>query len=217
MKRNHFNRVLVLIISVIIIITLASCQGVSSCAHIIADIGIAFESCDSNYAGWKRVEVPTNTGVRATIQMPQEWDFRVEKGWVKIIDTTTDQLIAEQMYEERKEYENQFVSLLVYNNDIPYDLRLHQDGKLNTQYKYMNIEYKSMGEFLYQNTNTEEPLYVAEIHLGDYIYSYGERYSINGGFLFYNQNDYKILEKILHSSMYDRPVQDYYPDDNSYN
>ena len=209
------------IMSVFLCVTMlnfvASWKEIVSCAENIEYIGFSCSSPDYSNLGWRRVEVPTNTGVRATIQMPQEWDFRVEKGWVKIIDTTTDQLIAEQMYEERKEYENQFVSLLVYNNDIPYDLRLHQDGKLNTQYKYMNIEYKSMGEFLYQNTNTEEPLYVAEIHLGDYIYSYGERYNINGGFLFYNQNDYKILEKILNSSMYGRPVLDYYPDDSTYN
>ena len=108
----------------------------SSCSHIIADIGIAFESCDSTYAGWKRVELPTNTGVRATIQMPQEWDFRVENGWVKIVDTTTDQLIAEQIHEQRREYANEFVSLFVYNSAIPYDLRLYQDGKYNSKYCY---------------------------------------------------------------------------------
>ena len=129
------------IMSVFLCVTMlnfvASWKEIVSCAENLEYIGFFCSSPDYSNLGWRKVEVPTNTGVRATIQMPQEWDFRVEKGWVKIIDTTTDQLIAEQMYECRQPSGTNPVPTFIYNEAIPYDVRIYQDGNWNKSHVYV--------------------------------------------------------------------------------
>lgn len=58
-----------------------------------------------NYSGWERVEVPTETEIKATVKLPEDWNFVIEDGRVYIKDDNNN-VIATEIYEDyRKIYQ----------------------------------------------------------------------------------------------------------------
>ena len=57
-----------------------------------------------NYSGWERVEVPTETEIKATVKLPKDWNFVIDEDRVYIKDEN-DNVIATEIYEDyRKTY-----------------------------------------------------------------------------------------------------------------
>ena len=72
-----------------------------------------------NYSGWKRVKIPTETPLQATVKIPNDWAFIVEDGWIKLIDETTNETKAMQMYQGTWETERQSDGTFISNwNDL---------------------------------------------------------------------------------------------------
>lgn len=89
------------------------------------------------YQGFQKVVIPTNSELRGTIYIPEGWKFITEDGVIKLINATTNEVYAEQIYqgslgefeEESKEesipkiepFED--AEKISFNNDISYDVK----------------------------------------------------------------------------------------------
>ena len=54
-------------------------------------------SCNNSY---KKVEIPTDSPYKGTIKIPNEWEFVNDSGVITLIDSSTKEVIAEQIYQE---------------------------------------------------------------------------------------------------------------------
>ena len=86
----------VLLIALVVLITLCG----NSCLDAISNIvdNLADPDRYYDYTGWKVVEIPTESALKATIRIPEEWSFVVENGRIKIKDTDGN-IIATECYE----------------------------------------------------------------------------------------------------------------------
>lgn len=78
-----------------------------------------------NYKGWKKVEFPTDTDLKASIKIKDEWEFVKKNNFIYLIDTNTNKVIAEQIFEGFIDYlsdDEQKHNLLI-NNSIGYDFK----------------------------------------------------------------------------------------------
>lgn len=58
-----------------------------------------FVSSCHNYNGWKKVEIPTNSEIKATIKIKEEWEFIAENNIITLLDKKSDTIIAEQIFQ----------------------------------------------------------------------------------------------------------------------
>lgn len=53
-----------------------------------------------DYTNWKKVEIPTQSEYKGTIKIPNHYEFVDEDGIISLIDTDTNEILAEQVYQE---------------------------------------------------------------------------------------------------------------------
>lgn len=87
-------------------------------------IVLLLNSC-YNYKGWKKVKFPTDTDLKASIKIKDEWEFVKKNNFIYLIDTNTNKVIAEQIFEGFIDFlsdDEQKHNLLI-NNSIGYDFK----------------------------------------------------------------------------------------------
>ena len=52
---------------------------------------------DGDYEGFYSTKIPTDSTLRGTIKIPNEWEFITEDGVIQLIDKETKEVIAEQI------------------------------------------------------------------------------------------------------------------------
>lgn len=51
-----------------------------------------------DYSNWHKVEIPTATEYKGTVKIPNDWEFIRENEIIFLVDTNTQETIAEQIY-----------------------------------------------------------------------------------------------------------------------
>lgn len=62
---------------------------------------VLFCSCNHyDYTNWKKVEIPTDTPLKGTIKIPNEWEFISEDGIVTLLDQENNRIVAKQIFQD---------------------------------------------------------------------------------------------------------------------
>jgi hypothetical protein len=88
---------------------------------------------DLDYQGFQKVVIPTDSELRGTIYIPEEWKFITEDGIIKLINGTTNEVYAEQIVQGVMDFsglsakdclDNIFPNTdnLLFNTNIGYDI-----------------------------------------------------------------------------------------------
>ena len=164
-----------------------------------------------DYNGYQSIQLPTNTASYATIKVPNEWVIQTENGWVKITYGGSENVIGEQIYEMRSPESIGGVepepSTYVYNDSIQLDV--------TNQDKYVYVNSKSLS-CLCEFEDNGEKYYVIIIETCSYANDITKGVTVYSAIIFYDQ-DYSTMEKVLKSIRSGAYVEDYYPDDSTYN
>lgn len=149
-----------------------------------------------DYTGWQLdYVVPTDTCVRATMALPQKWEFDTENGWVKIIDTQTGNLVGEQIYSCKR---------YTYGGDTHTSYNFNETARISIQSKenFQFVAYDN-GATLYKYIYENGEYTCLDVNIGEYAYdgdgnSYEYVY-LDAGFIFYEQKEDSFFEQILFS------------------
>lgn len=150
---------------------------------------------DLDYQGFQKVVIPTDSELRGTIYIPEEWKFITEDGIIKLINGKTNEVYAEQIYQGSKggrtPQAEPFADAtqISFNDNIGYDVKNKELYDLTRLY--------SNGVYRYVFAEGDQSFEV----LGIEIYSSRE----NDYFLFllcYPNMDDQLLQKISYSYTY---------------
>ena len=132
---------------------------------VMFEIGFMIEDgFFENYSGWKDVEIPTETETRATIKLPENWNFVVENGRIKIKDSDENVIAVECFEDWQYDY---------YNGDNRYTNNDKIDINSELSEPYRNLDnYKFM-------FSTGAPISLHEI-IVDSISTYALKFEIMG-------------------------------------
>jgi len=154
-----------------------------------------FDFYDENYEGFYTTKIPTNSTLRGTIKIPNEWEFIIDDGIITLINKDTKEVIAEQIVQG-------YVSSIYKNNDWLYignDLSFNNKYeveyaiKVNENYDRVKIYSNSIEKYIF--SDDKELFCVLKINAyinrekGDYILLlrlYDEQYE-------------DVIEKIINS------------------
>ena len=103
MKNNintNFIVVFLIVLEAVVLLTIIMALLVSIVVpSVLLSIGFMIENgVFEDYTGWKEVEIPTDSELRARMKIPEEWNFVVEDGKVHIRDSEGN-LVATEVYE----------------------------------------------------------------------------------------------------------------------
>ena len=112
---------------------------------------LLFTLSGCRYKGYYETKIPTDSTLRGSIKIPNEWEFITEDGVVKLIDKETKEVIAEQIvqghFEHKKIDGNRIYNedKLTFNEHIKYDIKNPNNyeyvmGYSNAVYKYKYSE-----------------------------------------------------------------------------
>lgn len=149
-----------------------------------------------NYLDWKKVEIPTESELRATVKIPKNWDFIVENGRIKLKDNSGN-VIAVECYEgwSYDYYENGVrhsnYDEIDVNKDLPEPYR---------DLDSYELEYGSSSScYLYKITVDSVTSYALEMYIMDKSNAEGSYYLL---LLFDSEIDdksfYKKIQKSYH-------------------
>ena len=90
-------------------------------------------SCFNYYDGYREVAIPTDSELKGTIKIPEDWEFITEDGVIKLINRTTNEVYAEQIVQGVMDFsglsakdclDNIFPNTdnLLFNTNIGYDI-----------------------------------------------------------------------------------------------
>ena len=94
------------------------------------------------YKGYYETKIPTDSTLRGTIKIPNEWEFITEDGVVKLIDKETKEVIAEQIVQGHFELISNIDGKRIYNNDkLTFNECIKYDIKNPNNYEYLFTIY----------------------------------------------------------------------------
>ena len=104
------------------------------------------------YKDYYKIPIPTNSLLRGTIKIPNEWRFVIDDEIIKLIDRDSREVIAEQIVQDHFELISNVdgnkifnEEKLSFNNNIKYDIKNPKNysfdkGYSNAVYKYKYTE-----------------------------------------------------------------------------
>ena len=151
------KRVAITVISIIILpILIFFILGI--CA--ILDGYGAFE----NYSGWKKVDIPTESELTATIKLPEEWKFVIENGRMKIKDDDGN-VIATECYEGWRI--DHYKGGVYYDNNDEMDINLELPDYYHDLDNYEFVKGASAPCYLYKITYESTTNYALRMDIMD--------------------------------------------------
>ena len=157
------RKILIIVLSVFLTPVILFCA-------LLGTIGLIKDGFFENYSGWREVEIPTDTEVKATIKMPENWNFVVENGRIKVIDTDGN-VIAVECYEDW--HCDYYKGGVYYNNDD----ELNINSELPEPYRNLkNYEMAKGGStvIVKKNVVDSKETYALELCIMDSVSEDGE-------------------------------------------
>lgn len=117
--------------------------------------------CD-NYKGWKKVEIPTSSELKATIKIQENWEFINNNIIIKLIDKETNQILLEEIIEG-------FTFFPIYKNEDAereFKNSKEEDFNPNLPYDFYNANYYTLDTYLYDNFKYDKSAYIFEFNDG---------------------------------------------------
>ena len=121
---------------------------------------LLFTLSGCRYKGYYETKIPTDSTLRGSIKIPNEWEFITEDGVVKLIEKETKEVIAEQIVQGHFELISNIDGNKIFNNDkltfnecIKYDIKNPNNyefvmGYSNAVYKYKYSENNQVFDVL---------------------------------------------------------------------
>ena len=158
------RKILIIVLSVFLTPVILFCA-------LLGTIGLIEDGFFENYSGWREVEIPTDTEVKATIKMPENWNFVVENGRIKIIDTDGN-VIAVECYEDWLYHYYKDGVRYTNKNDLNINSELPESYRNLDNYEY--VVGASSPCYLYQITVDGKTSYALLIEIMDSIQTKGD-------------------------------------------
>ena len=147
-----------------------------------------------NYSGWHEVEIPTESEFKATIKIPNEWNFVVENGRIKLKDNEGN-VIATEIYEGWRE--DYYLGTEHYDNKEKMDINPELPEYCKDLDNYELFKGFEKPCYLYKIENVGIAQYAIKLEIWDMHGVYGS-YMLS--FLFDKQyDDTDVFEKMLKS------------------
>lgn len=115
-----------------------------------------------NYKGWKKVDIPTSSELKATIKIQENWEFINDNNIIKLIDKDTNQVLLEEIIEG-------FTFFPMYKNaDVEREFKnsKEEDFNPNLPYDFYNANYYTLDTDLYDNFKYDKSAYIFEFDDG---------------------------------------------------
>ena len=146
----------------------------------------------TRYKDYYETEVPTNSRLRGTIKIPKKWDFIIDNGIVKLVDKTSNEVMAEQIVQGHLEVignENGYKiwnhEKLIFNENLPYDIKNPE------KYEYV----KGYSNAIYKHKFTDENKSFTVLDMASYYDKYLSNYYLI--LLIYDCFEEDILENVI--------------------
>lgn len=155
---------------------------------------LLFNIFGCRYKGYYEAKIPTDSTLRGTIKIPNEWEFITEDGIVKLINKDTKEVIAEQIVQGHFELVGNIDDNKIWNEDkLKFNDCLEYDIKNSNNYEYV----KGYSNAIYRYSYSEDNQVFDVLDIGIYYdHNLSDYYLM---LIIYEDIEEEKLEKIIKS------------------
>lgn len=106
------------------------------------------------YEGYYKVKIPTDSTLRGTIMIPNEWEFITEENIIKLIEKDTKEVIGEQIVQGHFEIISNIDGNRIYNEDkLAFNEYIKYDIKNPNNYEYVKGYSNAVYKYKFSENN----------------------------------------------------------------
>lgn len=117
---------------------------------------LLFTLSGCRYKGYYETKIPTDSTLRGTIKIPNEWEFITEDEVIQLIDKETKEVIAEQIVQGHFEIISNIDGNRIYNEDkLAFNEHTKYDIKNPNNYEYVKGYSNAVYKYKFSENNQE--------------------------------------------------------------